>query len=80
MLSKILGVNRVPLSYVVRENPEPTPEGHDTFVQKCIACALLTGPHFETDARSVHQLETTFTQGKISEQWKKLMQDYKTVA
>ena len=47
MLSMILGVNGVPLSYVVRENPKPKPKGHDTFVQKCIACAPLTGPHFD---------------------------------
>ena len=68
MMLAILGVNGVPLSYVVRENSEPTPEGHDTFVQKCIACAPLSGPHFEADARRVHQLETSFTQGEISEQ------------
>ena len=68
MLSTILGVNGVPLSYVVRENPEPTPKGHDTFVQKFIACAPLTGPHFEAYARRVHQLATSFTQGEISEQ------------
>ena len=67
MLSTILGVNRVPLSYVVRETPEPTPEGHDTFVQKCIACAPLTGTHFEADDRRVHRLVTSFTQGEILE-------------
>ena len=72
MLATILGVNGVPLSYVVRENPEPTPEGHDTFVQKYIACAPLPGPHFEADARRVHQLATLFTQGKILEQWIKI--------
>ena len=72
MLSKILGVNGVPLSHVVRENPEPTPEGHDTFVQKCIDCAPLTGPHFEADAWRVHQLATYFTQDEISEQWSKM--------
>ena len=65
MLSTILGVNGVPLYYVVRENPEPMPEGHDTFVQKGIACDPLTGPHFEADARRVHQLATSFTQGEI---------------
>ena len=72
MLSTILGFNRVPLSYVVRENPDPTPKVHDTFVQKCIACAPLSGPHFETDARRVHQLVTSFTQGEILEQWIKM--------
>ena len=72
MLSTILGGNGVPLSYVARENPEPIPEGHGTFVQKCIACAPLTGPHFEADARRVHQLATSFTQVKILEQWIKV--------
>ena len=32
MLSTILGVSGVPLSYLVREKPDPTPEGHGTFV------------------------------------------------
>ena len=68
----ILGANRVPPSYEVRENPEPTLEGHNTFVQKCIACAPLCGPHFEADARRVHQLATSFLQGHISEQWIKM--------
>ena len=72
MLSTILVVNWVPLSYVVRENPEPTPEGHNTFVQKCIACAPLTGSHFEADVRIVHQLATSFTLGEILEQWIKM--------
>ena len=72
MLSTILGVNRVPLSYAVRENPESTPEVHDTFVQKCIACAPLSGPHFEANARRVHKLVTAFTQGDILEQWIKM--------
>ena len=40
--------------------------------QKCIACALLTGRHFEADARKVHQLATSFTRGETSEQWIKM--------
>ena len=32
ILLTILGVNGVPLSYVVRENSKPMPEGHNTFV------------------------------------------------
>ena len=50
MISKILGVSSVPLSYVKREKEATKTEGHDTFVQKCIVCAPLTGPHFEADA------------------------------
>ena len=72
MLSTILGVNEVPLSYVVKENPEPTPEGHESFVQKYIACAPLSGPNFEADTRRVHQLATSFTKCDISEQWIKM--------
>ena len=41
-------------------------------MQKCIACAPLTGPHFDADARKVHQLATSFTQGETSEQWIKM--------
>ena len=72
MLSTILGVKGVSLSYVEREKPKPKPEGHDTFVQKCFDCAPLSGPHFEVDASIVHQLATSFTQGEISEQWIKM--------
>ena len=72
MLSMILGVNGVPLSSVIREKEATELEGHDTFVQKCIACAPLTGPHFEADARTVHQLATSFTRSETSEQWIKM--------
>jgi len=72
MLLTFLGVNGVPLLYVIREKEEAEPQGHNTFVQKCIACAPLTGPHFEADARKVHQLATSFTQGETSEQWIKM--------
>ena len=36
------------------------------------ACAPLTGPHFEADARKVHQLTTSYTRGETSEQWIKM--------
>ena len=66
MMSTILGVNGVPLSCVVRENPDPMPKVHDNFVQKCIACDPLNGPHSVADSSRVHQLVMPFTQGKIS--------------
>ena len=69
MLSTILVVNGIPLSYVICEKEATKPEGHDTFVQKCIACAPLIGPHFKEYARKVHQLATSFTRGETSEQW-----------
>ena len=72
MLSAILGFNGVTLSYVIREKEATEPEGLDTFVQKCIVCVPLTGPHFEADARKVHQLATSFTLGETSEQWIKM--------
>ena len=72
MLSSIPGVRGVPLTYVIRSNVNPDPDGHDTFVQKCIACAPLDGPHFEADARRVHQLITSFVQGESAEQWIKM--------
>ena len=72
MFSSIPGVRGVPLIYVIRDNENPEPDGHDTFVQKCIACAPLNGPHFEADARRVHQLITSFVQGETSEQWIKM--------
>ena len=71
-MSTILTVNGVLLLYLVRENPNPMSKGHDTFVHKFIDCAPLNGPHFEADARRVHQLVTSFTQGEISEQWIKM--------
>ena len=57
---------------MICEKETTDPEGHDTFVQKCIACAPLTGPHFEADARKVYQLATSFTRGETSEQWIKM--------
>ena len=72
MPSTILGVNGVPLYYVIRENEATKPEWQNTFVQKCISCAPLTGPHFEADARKVHQLATSFTRGEKLEQWIKM--------
>ena len=72
MLSTILGVNGVPLFYVIREKEATKLKGHDTFVQECITCALLTGPHFKADARKVHQLAMSFTRGETPEQWIKM--------
>jgi hypothetical protein len=69
MLATMPGVTAIPLSYVIRTNDIPEPNGHDNFVQKCIACAPLTGPQFEADARQVHQLIQACVQGEDSEQW-----------
>ena len=68
-LSTIQGSLGVPLSYVVRENDEPIPEGHDNFIEKCVACAPLEGPIFEADSRRVHQVISANVQGESAEQW-----------
>ena len=69
-LSTIQGSLGVPLSYVVRENDEPIPEGHDNFIEKCVACAPLEGPIFEADSRRFHQVISANVQGEVAEQWK----------
>ena len=68
-LSTIPGALGVPLSYVIREVEAPTPDGHDNFIEKSIACAPLKGPIFEADARRVHQVISSNVQGEIAEQW-----------
>jgi len=69
MLSSIPGVSGIPLSYVIRDNDEPIRDGHETFIQECIACAPLQGVAFEADARQVHHLAMASVQGETSEQW-----------
>ena len=73
-LSTIPGVSGVPLSYVVREKEtgEPGME-YSSFNERAIACAPLTGPTFQADARKVHQLIKSFLQTETAEQWIKPM-------
>ena len=69
-ISTIQGVNGVPLSYVVREMEESDVDGtFDTFNERSIACAVLSGVVFQTDARKVHQLLKSFLQAETAEQW-----------
>ena len=68
-LSTIQGSLRVTLIYVVRENDEPIPEGHENFIEKCVACAPLEGPIIEADSRRVHQVISANAQGEAAEQW-----------
>ena len=70
-LSTIPGVFGIPLSYVIRENDDAAPEGHDNFMMKCVACASLEGPKFEADARQVHQIIMACVEGENSEEWVK---------
>lgn len=69
-LSTIPGVNGVPLSYVVREKEVADPSvEYGSFNERSIACAPLTGPTFQADARKVHQLIKSFLQTESAEQW-----------
>jgi hypothetical protein len=72
-LGMIPGVRSVPLSYVIRENPEPQ-NGNidwktDNFLALSVDCAPLTGMDFDDDARQVHQIIKSLVQGETSENW-----------
>jgi hypothetical protein len=69
-LSTIPGVNGIPLSYVIRESYVPDRIiDYPSFNERAIACAPLTGPNFQADARKVHQLLKSFLQTETAEQW-----------
>ena len=69
-LNCILGVNGIPLSYVIRENDDPDTEGeHPNFVTKTIACAPLRGEYFLADRLTVFNLLLSFTTGQPSGDW-----------
>ena len=71
-LSILQGVLGVPLVYVIREDRDLDPdEAYGTFTEECIAKCPITGPSFEADARTVHQLIESFTTGENSEVWVK---------
>ena len=57
------------MSYFIRENFDPIPEGHYNFIEKSIACTPLAGPIFEADARRVNQVINSNVQCKAAEQW-----------
>lgn len=69
-LSILIGVNGVPLSYVVREDVTPDPTTvFSTFVEETVAKARLHGPEFEADTLQVHQLIRSYTIGENAAQW-----------
>ena len=69
-LAVIMGMNGVPLSYVIRENNLPDRVGpHADFVEETIACTPLNGVAFEADRSTVHQYLVSFTSGETSEEW-----------
>ena len=69
-LSVIMGINGVPLSYVIRENDNPDRVGpHADFVDETIACTPLAGEPYEADRSTVQQYLVSFTTGEMSEEW-----------
>lgn len=76
-LSMIPGVLQVPLVYIIRDNEAPTlGESYDSFTEQAIACAPMTGPRFEADARKVHQVILACVEGESSEAWIKTIKRY----
>jgi hypothetical protein len=71
MLGILQGVNHVPLSYVIREDEHEDGAVYDNFVDECIARARLDGPHFNADARQVHQIIQSLTNSENAEHWLK---------
>ena len=71
-LSTLMGVDSVPLSYVIRENDNPPAAGtraYTSFVEETIACAPLNGTYYQADRGTVHQAIVSFTAGLPSEDW-----------
>ena len=69
-LSTMIGMNGIPLSYVIRDNDSPDRTStFPDFSEECIACAPLTGVGFQADDKTVHQSIVAFTTGQTSEDW-----------
>ena len=69
-LSVIPGVSGIPLSYIVREQDEPTPGmDYSTLNERMVHRAPLTGQYYIADARRVHNLLVGFLQGENTENW-----------
>ena len=77
--STLSGVDGVPLSYVIRENDNPLPDGevYASFLDETIYCAPLNGSYFDADKQVVHQALISFTAGQQSEDWLKSVARYK---
>ena len=69
-LSTIPGVNIVPLSYVVQHQaaPDCTIEFQGDFIYETIACAPLSGSHFQADTKKVHQILKNYLVAETAEQ------------
>ena len=76
-LSTLIGVNGIPFSYVTRESEIPIAGAvYSNFMDETVACAPLTGQHYETDSYSVFQQILSFTTGQPSEDWIKSTKRY----
>ena len=65
-----IGVNGVPLSYVIRENDDPDEETEFTdFVSQTVACAPLAGEYYTADRLAVFNMLVSFTTGQPSGDW-----------
>ena len=65
-----IGVNGIPLSYVIRSNDAPDHNKTFTdFVSETIACAPLTGEYFNADRMTVFNMIVSFTTGQPSGDW-----------
>ena len=69
MFSILQGVNGVPLLYVVREKEHVDGTLYESFHEEVVARAPQEGPAFIADAKVVHQIITSLTQGENAEQW-----------
>ena len=79
-LSVFIGVNGVPLSYVIRGNEAPPAAGtraYADFMDETIYCAPLTGTYYDADKQTVHQILVSFTTGNPSEDWIKSLFQYR---
>ena len=69
-LSILIGMNGIPLSYVINEND--TPDRTTTqvnLIEEYIACTHFNGVNYQSDCSAIHQVLLSFTTGHPSENW-----------
>ena len=65
-----MGVNGVPLEYIIRENEDPDHDGiFPDFISRSIACAPLSGEYYDADKLTVFNMIVAFTAGQPSGEW-----------
>ena len=69
-----LGAYGIPLSYVIRENDDPNPNGlsllqYPDFMTMTVNCAPLTGEYYAADKLAVFKMLVSFTTGQPSGDW-----------